>query len=154
MHGGGTPQSNSLGILVPAYVGKKALNPGRKIECTRARMMRKSPDKQFGIRFLTWNVGYIGKVGEISETLERRCVYICCLQKVRWKGKGAKMIGNGFKFLWSGSRKWCGCNSCQLVNWEDCGSDRVMKINIVIGDVVWEVVSCYCPQSTGWYISK
>ena len=21
-----------------------------------------------------------------------------------------------------------------------------MKVNIVIGDVVWEVVSCYCPQ--------
>ena len=25
-------------------------------------------------------------------------------------------------------------------------NDRVMKVNIVIGDVVWEVVSCYCPQ--------
>ena len=24
---------------------------------------------------------------------------------------------------------------------------RVMKINVVIGDVVWEVVSCYCPQA-------
>ena len=26
-------------------------------------------------------------------------------------------------------------------------NDRVMKVNIVIGDVVWEVVSCYCPQA-------
>ena len=26
-------------------------------------------------------------------------------------------------------------------------SDRVMKVNIIIGDVVWEVVSCYCPQA-------
>ena len=25
-------------------------------------------------------------------------------------------------------------------------NDRVMKVNIVIGDVVWDVVSCYCPQ--------
>ena len=25
-------------------------------------------------------------------------------------------------------------------------SDRVMKVNIVIGDGVWEVVSCYCRQ--------
>ena len=25
--------------------------------------------------------------------------------------------------------------------------DRVMKVNIVIGDVVWEVVSCYYPQA-------
>ena len=26
-------------------------------------------------------------------------------------------------------------------------NDRVMRINIVIGDVVWQVVSCYCPQA-------
>ena len=25
--------------------------------------------------------------------------------------------------------------------------DRVMKVKIVIGDVVKEVVSCYCPQA-------
>ena len=53
-----------------AYVRKKALNPGRKIECTRARMMGKSPDVQFGIWFSACNVG-------------------------------AKMIGDGFKFLCS-----------------------------------------------------
>ena len=26
-------------------------------------------------------------------------------------------------------------------------NDRVMKVNIIIGYVVWEVVSCYCPQA-------
>ena len=26
-------------------------------------------------------------------------------------------------------------------------NDRVMKVSIVIGDVVWEVVSCCCPQA-------
>ena len=26
-------------------------------------------------------------------------------------------------------------------------NNRVMKVNIVIGDVVWEVLSCYCPQA-------
>ena len=36
-------------------------------------------------------------MGEISQTLKRRCVNICCLQEVRWKGQGAKMTGNGFK---------------------------------------------------------
>ena len=25
-------------------------------------------------------------------------------------------------------------------------NNRVMKVNIVIGTLVWEVVSCYCPQ--------
>ena len=101
IHGGGTPQSVSQALSVLAYLRKKALNPRRKIQCTRARMMGKSPDVQFGIRFSTWNVGSMsGKWGEISETLKRRCVDICCLQEMRWKGQGAKMTGNGFKFLW------------------------------------------------------
>ena len=30
---------------------------------------------------------------------------ICCLLEVRWKGQGAKMIGNCFKFFWSGGCK-------------------------------------------------
>ena len=37
------------------------------------------------------------------------------------------------------------------VHWKVVGverfNDRVMKVNIIIGDVVWEVVSCYCPQA-------
>ena len=47
----------------------------------------------------------LGKWSKISETLQRRYVDICCLQEVRWKGQGAKMIRNGFKFLWSGFLK-------------------------------------------------
>ena len=27
-------------------------------------------------------------------------------------------------------------------------NDRLMKVNTVIGDLVWEVVSCYCPQAS------
>ena len=26
-------------------------------------------------------------------------------------------------------------------------SDKVKKVSVVIGDVVWEVVSCYCPEA-------
>ena len=33
------------------------------------------------------------------------CVDICCVQEVRWEEQGARMIGNGFKFFWSGSSK-------------------------------------------------
>ena len=36
------------------------------------------------------------KWGELSKTLKRHWVGVCCLQKVRWKGQGAKMTGNGF----------------------------------------------------------
>ena len=69
-------------------------------------MMGKSPDVQFGIRFSTWNVGSMsGKWDEMSETLKRRCVDICCLQEVRWKGQGVKIIRNDFKLLLSGAFK-------------------------------------------------
>ena len=77
MHGEGTPQSTSQALSVPAYVRKKALNPRRKIECSCARMMGKSPDVQFGIQFSTCNLGSMLRMwGEISETLKRCCVDI------------------------------------------------------------------------------
>ena len=59
MHGGGTHQSVSQTLSVPAYVRKKALNPERKINCTRSQMMGKSPDVKLGIRFSIWYVGYL-----------------------------------------------------------------------------------------------
>ena len=117
--------------------------------------MGRPPDVQFGIRFSTWNVGSMsGKCGKISETLKRRCGDICCLQELRWKAQGAKMIGNSFKFLWSR-----GCNlengvDVIAANWligkvvgVERFNDRVMKVNVVIGDVVWKIVSCYCSQA-------
>ena len=60
MHWGRTPQSTSQALSVLAYVRKKALNPGRKIKCTRARRMGESPDVQFGVQFSTWNVRKVG----------------------------------------------------------------------------------------------
>ena len=95
-----------------------------------------------------------GKWGDISETLKRRCVDICCLQEVRRKGQGAKMIGNGFKFLWNGgcqAENGVGVIATNRLIGKVVGverlNDRVMKVAIVIGDVAWEVVSCYCPQA-------
>ena len=139
MCGGGTPQSTSQALSVPAHVRKKALNAG--FECTCARMMGKFPDVQFGIRFSTWNVGYmLGKWGEISETLKRHCVDICCVQEVRWKGEGARMIGNGFKFLWSGSSKAVNGVGVIVVNWligkiveVERYSDRVIRSILLLG---------------------
>ena len=141
MCGGGTPQSTSQVLSVPANVRKKALNAGRKIECTCARMMGKFPDVQFGIRFSTWNVGsMLRKWGEISETLKRRCVDICCVQEVRWKGEGARMIGNGFKFLWSGSSKAVNGVGVIVVNWligkiveVERYNDRVIRSILLLG---------------------
>ena len=33
------------------------------------------------------------------EYFEKRITHICCVQEVWWKGQGARMIGNGLKFL-------------------------------------------------------
>ena len=117
-------------------------------------MMGKSPDEQFEIRFSTWNVASMLESGETSEILKRYCIDICCLQEVMWKRQGAKMIGNGFKFLWSGDCKVENGLGVIVAIWlirkvvgVESFINRVMKVNIVIGNLVWEVVSCYCPQA-------
>ena len=117
-------------------------------------MVGKSSDVKFGIRFSTWNVRSMSGLLEKYVTLKRRCVDICCLQEARWKGQGAKMIGNGFKFLWSGGCKAENGVGVIAANWligkivgVERFNDRVMKVNIIIGDVVQEVMSCYCPQA-------
>ena len=60
------------------------------------------------------------------------------------------MIGNGFKFIWTAE------NDVGVIvsNWligkavgVERYNDRVTKVTIVNKDVVWEVVSCYCPQA-------
>ena len=88
------------------------------------RMMGKSPDVQFRIWFSTWNVESMSrKRGEISETQKRSCVNICFAGSKVERAK-AEMIGiilNLFGVRLQ-SRKRCGCNNCQLVNWEGCGS--------------------------------
>ena len=70
------------------------------------------------------------------------------------EGQGAKMIRNGFESLWSGSGKVENgvglIFASQLIGNVLEGqtyNDRVMNINIVLGDVVWEVLSCYCLQA-------
>ena len=60
------------------------------------------------------------------------------------------MIGNGFKFIWTAENdvgvivsNWL-IGKAVGVEWYN---DRVTKVTIVNKDVVWEVVSCYCPQA-------
>ena len=56
MYGGGTLRSTWQALSVPAYVRKKELNPGRKIECTRAQLMGKFPDVQLGFQNGMWDL--------------------------------------------------------------------------------------------------
>ena len=63
------------------------------------------------------------------------------------------MVGNRFKFLWSGCCKAENSVGVIVANWligKVVGvkrfNDRVIKVNIILGDIVWEV-SYYCPQA-------
>ena len=59
---------------------------------------------------------------------------------MRWKGQGARMIGNGFKFLWRGGCKVENGVGVIVANWlignivgGEWFNDREMKVNIVVG---------------------
>ncbi|XP_065318841.1 uncharacterized protein LOC135926838 [Gordionus sp. m RMFG-2023] len=58
------------------------------------------------IRVATWNFGSItGRAGEVIDVLHRRHIDVCCIQEIRWKGNGARLIGKiseKYKF-WQGS---------------------------------------------------
>ena len=47
----------------------------------------------------------------MSEELRRRKMDVCCLQKVRWRGEGARFFGvkaRRHKLWWCGNDKTCG----------------------------------------------
>ena len=47
-----------------------------------------------------------GKKMELCEELLKREIGICCIQEVRWRGMGSKLVGSlgkRFKLLWSGN---------------------------------------------------
>ena len=41
---------------------------------------------------------YVGEMGGKSETLKRRCVNICCLEEMKWKGQWVKTIAKVLNF--------------------------------------------------------
>ena len=89
-----------------AYVRKKRLDPGRHGEELKVQNdgRGKRPDARQAIRFATWNVGSMTKRSlEVCEAMHRRRVNVGCVQEVRWKGSGTRLIG-GYKFFWEEGR--------------------------------------------------
>ena len=64
------------------------------------------PDGRFGVWVGTCNIGCLsGKEGEVCEELRKRMIDVCCLQEVRWREQGARMLGmkgRRDKLWWSG----------------------------------------------------
>ena len=111
--------------------------------------------------FGTWNIGALkGKSGEVCEVLRRRKVKVCCIQEVRWKGEGSRAL-QGYKLIWKGnSEGTAGVGvlvASELVDRiirVERISDRVIAADLVIGEQIVKVVSCYAPQTGRSQIEK
>jgi exonuclease III len=107
------------------------------------------------VRVGIWNVGlFTGKLREVVDTMIRRCVNILCVQETKWKGQKAKEVEDtGFK-LWyieNTSTK----NGVSIVldkSFKDGvvdikrQGDRIILVKLLVGDLVFNVISAYAPQ--------
>ncbi|XP_064103331.1 uncharacterized protein LOC135213280 [Macrobrachium nipponense] len=69
-----------------------------------SRLRPKKLVKECKIRAGTiWNVGTLtGKLREIVDVMERRRIDFLYVQETKWKGSGAREIGNGYKLYYNG----------------------------------------------------
>jgi exonuclease III len=106
---------------------------------------------------VTVNVGTLrGRASEVVETISRRNIDICCLQEVRWRGAGTRLItgkDTQYKLFWVGNKEGSsGVGVLLAEKWIDKVihlnrvNDRLMLIKILIGKQVLTVVSAYAPQ--------
>ena len=104
------------------------------------------------------NVGTMReKSAYVVEMASRRNLDFCCLQETLWKGRSARILEGGgkvYKFIWSGgdkaeagvgvlvAEKWI-----NDVNEVERVSDRIMRVRLVVGGSVLNLVSAYAPQA-------
>ena len=113
--------------------------------------------------FGTWNIGTLkGKSGEVCEVLCTRKVKVCCIQEVRWKGEGSRAL-QGYKLIWKGNNEGTAGVRVLVANELAVAdriirveriSDRVIAVDLVIGEQIVKVVSCYAPQAGRSQIEK
>jgi exonuclease III len=107
------------------------------------------------LRVGTWNVGSLtGKLREIIDTMIRRRVNILCVQEKKWKGQKTKEVEDtGFKL-------WYTCTTTNknrvdivldkslkdgVVDIKRQG-DKIILVKLLIGDLIFNVISAYDPQ--------
>ena len=88
--------------------------------------------------------------------LARRKIDICCLQEVRYKSQGCTSIGSNeekYKLWYSGGpEKQNGVGIMMKAELADNVievkryDDRLMKIRMVVGKTIWNILSLYAPQ--------
>jgi len=88
------------------------------------------------------------------DVMQRRKICILCLQEIRWKGQGARELGEGYKLLYSGGtdKKYgVGVILDQEMKEKVVDvtrhSNRLMAVRLVIQGQVYNIVSGYAPQT-------
>ena len=88
---------------------------------------------------------------EVVETISRRNIDICCLQEVRWRCTGTRLVTGKvtqYKLFWVGNKEGIsGMGALIAEKW----IDKVIYINLVnerllIGNQVLTMISAYAPQ--------
>ena len=107
------------------------------------------------LRVGTWNVGSLtGKLREIVDTMIRRRVNILCVQETKWKGQKAKEVEDtGFKLWYTGTT--ANKNGVGIVLDKSLKDgvvdikrqgDSIILVKLLVGDLVFNVISAYAPQ--------
>lgn len=120
----------------------------------RMRRVRKLAEPS-RLRVGTWNVGSLtGKLREIVDTMIRRRVNILCVQETKWKGQKAKEVEDtGFKLWYTGTTT--NKNGVGIVLDKSLKDgvvdikrqgDRIILVKLLVGDLVFNVISAYAPQ--------
>ena len=92
--------------------------------------------------------------------MHRRKVKVCCIQEVRWKGEGSRAL-QGYKLIWKrNSEGTAGVGvlvaselADRIIRVERVNG-RVITIDLVIGEQIAKVVSCYASQAGRSQIEK
>ena len=94
-----------LGWAVPAYHKREGATPHPEAYKHSLQYVGR-PDGCLGVRVGMWNLGSLsGKGGQVCEKLIKRMNDARCLQEVRWRGHGARLIrtkGRTYKLWWHG----------------------------------------------------
>jgi exonuclease III len=107
------------------------------------------------VRIGTWNVGSLtGKLREVVDTMIRRRVNILYVQEMKWKEQKAKEVEHtGFKLWYTGNTSTK--NGVGIVLDERLKDgvvdikrqgDRIILVKLLVGDLVFNVISAYAPQ--------
>ena len=109
------------------------------------------------MKVCTVNVGTMrGRSHEVALMLARRSADICCVQEVRYKKSSTTTLGEGpdkYKFWYSSNSS--GTNGVGILVRQELAenvievgriSDRIMRIRLVLGKTIYNILSVYAPQ--------